>query len=75
MHSVKEIVSSGLPKKKLEKLKVTKGGTKYGQMEEKSDRMAAMLGGYALAYFAVLCGAFAWGLIYLHLLQSDVHTY
>ncbi|XP_027364485.1 mediator of RNA polymerase II transcription subunit 33A isoform X3 [Abrus precatorius] len=29
--------------------------------EEKSDGMVAMLGGYALAYFAVLCGAFAWG--------------
>ncbi|XP_015939682.1 mediator of RNA polymerase II transcription subunit 33A [Arachis duranensis] len=110
MHSVREIVSSGLPREKLEKLKATKGGTKYGQvslaasmtqvklaaslaaslvwlsgglmlvqllmketlpswfisvhrsqMEEKSDGMVAMLGGYALAYFAVLCGAFAWG--------------
>ena len=29
--------------------------------EEKSGGMVAMLGGYALAYFAVLCGAFAWG--------------
>ncbi|KAL5541686.1 hypothetical protein UlMin_009396 [Ulmus minor] len=26
-----------------------------------SEGMAAMLGGYALAYFAVLCGTFAWG--------------
>ncbi|XP_044484283.1 mediator of RNA polymerase II transcription subunit 33A-like isoform X2 [Mangifera indica] len=25
------------------------------------DGLVAMLGGYALAYFAVLCGAFAWG--------------
>ncbi|XP_004486114.1 mediator of RNA polymerase II transcription subunit 33A isoform X2 [Cicer arietinum] len=29
--------------------------------EEKSNGMVAMLGGYALAYFAVLSGAFAWG--------------
>lgn len=29
--------------------------------EEKSNGMVAMLGGYGLAYFAVLCGAFAWG--------------
>ncbi|KAK7245793.1 hypothetical protein RIF29_40643 [Crotalaria pallida] len=29
--------------------------------EEKSEGMVAMLGGYALAYFALLCGAFAWG--------------
>ncbi|XP_057956822.1 mediator of RNA polymerase II transcription subunit 33A [Malania oleifera] len=28
---------------------------------EGSGGMVAMLGGYALAYFAVLCGAFAWG--------------
>lgn len=27
-----------------------------------SGEMGAMLGGYALAYFAVLCGAFAWGM-------------
>ncbi|XP_059434342.1 mediator of RNA polymerase II transcription subunit 33A-like [Corylus avellana] len=26
-----------------------------------SEGMVAMLGGYALAYFALLCGAFAWG--------------
>ncbi|MED6132380.1 hypothetical protein PIB30_018403 [Stylosanthes scabra] len=110
MHSVREIVSSGLPREQLEKLKASKGGTKYGQVslaasmtrvklaaslaaslvwlsgglvlvqllmketlpswfisvhrsqkEEKSDGMVAMLGGYALAYFAVLCGALAWG--------------
>ncbi|XP_054785728.1 mediator of RNA polymerase II transcription subunit 33A-like isoform X2 [Prosopis cineraria] len=29
--------------------------------QERCDGMVAMLGGYALAYFAVLCGAFAWG--------------
>ncbi|XP_038723741.1 mediator of RNA polymerase II transcription subunit 33A isoform X2 [Tripterygium wilfordii] len=29
--------------------------------EEGSGEMVAMLGGFALAYFAVLCGAFAWG--------------
>ncbi|QHO37242.1 hypothetical protein HN51_003718 [Arachis hypogaea] len=29
--------------------------------QENSDGMVSMLGGYALAYFAVLCGAFAWG--------------
>ncbi|XP_028761050.1 mediator of RNA polymerase II transcription subunit 33A isoform X2 [Neltuma alba] len=29
--------------------------------QDKCDGMVAMLGGYALAYFAVLCGAFAWG--------------
>lgn len=29
--------------------------------QEGPEGMVAMLGGYALAYFAVLCGAFAWG--------------
>lgn len=29
--------------------------------EGSSEGMVAMLGGYALAYFAMLCGAFAWG--------------
>ncbi|PON80187.1 Mediator of RNA polymerase II transcription subunit [Parasponia andersonii] len=29
--------------------------------EGSSEGMVAMLGGYALAYFVVLCGAFAWG--------------
>lgn len=29
--------------------------------EEESEGMVAMLRGHALAYFAVLCGAFAWG--------------
>ncbi|KAF7837224.1 mediator of RNA polymerase II transcription subunit 33A [Senna tora] len=111
MHSVREIVSSGLPRERLEKLKATRDGIKYGQVslaasmtrvklaaalgaslvwlsgglllvqllmketlpswfisvhrseqEEKSDGMVAMLGGFSLAYFAVLCGAFAWGI-------------
>ncbi|CAL5415993.1 unnamed protein product [Camellia sinensis] len=31
------------------------------ELEEGSPGVVAMLGGYALAYFAVLCGAFAWG--------------
>ncbi|GMY27543.1 mediator of RNA polymerase II transcription subunit 33A [Fagus crenata] len=31
------------------------------QQEEGSEGMVAMLGGYALAYFTVLCLAFAWG--------------
>ncbi|KAF8387992.1 hypothetical protein HHK36_026658 [Tetracentron sinense] len=31
------------------------------EQEEVSGGMVAMLGGYALAYFAVLCGTFAWG--------------
>ncbi|XAR57183.1 hypothetical protein NMG60_11025236 [Bertholletia excelsa] len=31
------------------------------EQEEGSGGVVAMLGGYALAYFAVLCGAFAWG--------------
>ncbi|XP_028759940.1 mediator of RNA polymerase II transcription subunit 33A isoform X2 [Neltuma alba] len=110
MHSVREIVSGGFAKERLEKLKAAKDGIRYGQVslaasmtrvklaaalgaslvwlsgglmlvqlliketlpswfiavhrsdqEEKSDGMVAMLGGYALAYFAVLCGAFAWG--------------
>ncbi|KAI9115091.1 hypothetical protein K1719_014104 [Acacia pycnantha] len=110
MHSVREIVSGGLPKERLDKLKTAKDGIRYGQVslaasmtrvklaaalgaslvwlsggfmlvqlliketlpswfiavhrsdqEEESDGMVAMLGGYALAYFAVLCGAFAWG--------------
>ncbi|XP_061347875.1 mediator of RNA polymerase II transcription subunit 33A [Gastrolobium bilobum] len=110
MHSVREIVCGGLPRERLEKLKATKDGIKYGHVslaasmtrvklaaalgaslvwisgglmlvqlliketlpswfisvhridqEEKLDGIVAMLGGYALAYFAVLCGAFAWG--------------
>ncbi|KAG7967441.1 hypothetical protein I3843_08G099600 [Carya illinoinensis] len=32
-----------------------------GQEGGESGGMVAMLGGYALAYFAVLCGTFAWG--------------
>ncbi|WJZ87031.1 hypothetical protein VitviT2T_006438 [Vitis vinifera] len=31
------------------------------EQEEGSGGMVAMLGGYALAYFTVLCGAFVWG--------------
>ncbi|XP_039002043.1 mediator of RNA polymerase II transcription subunit 33A-like isoform X2 [Hibiscus syriacus] len=109
MHSVKEIACSGMLKQKLEKLKTSKNGLKYGQVSlaaamnrvklaaslaaslvwlsgghglvqsliketlpswfisvHRSDREegsgpVAMLGGYALAYFTVLCGAFAWG--------------
>lgn len=33
----------------------------WSEQEQGSEGMVAMLGGYALAYFAVLCGAFAWG--------------
>lgn len=33
----------------------------WSEQEKGSEGMVAMLGGYALAYFAVLCGAFAWG--------------
>ncbi|XVE81519.1 hypothetical protein DITRI_Ditri15bG0071000 [Diplodiscus trichospermus] len=109
MHSVREIACSGLLKEKLEKLKTSKNGMRYGQVSlaaamtrvklaaslaaslvwlsgglglvqsliketlpswfisvHRSDReegsgLVAMLGGYALAYFTVLCGAFAWG--------------
>ena len=109
--SVRDIASSGLPKDKVEKLKKTKYGMRYGQVSlaaamtrvklaaslgaslvwisggsslvqsliketlpswflsvhglrqegGESGGMVAMLGGYALAYFAVLCGTFAWG--------------
>ncbi|GFZ14083.1 REF4-related 1 [Actinidia rufa] len=31
------------------------------EQEESSGGVVAMLGGYALAYFATLCGAFSWG--------------
>ncbi|KAG6732058.1 hypothetical protein I3842_01G157900 [Carya illinoinensis] len=110
MHSVREIVSSGIPRERLEKLRTSKIGMRYRQVslaaamtrvklaaalgaslvwlsgglslvqsliketlpslfisvhrseqEEGSEGMVAMLGGYALAYFVVLCGAFAWG--------------
>ncbi|KAA8548575.1 hypothetical protein F0562_000158 [Nyssa sinensis] len=110
MHSVRDILCSGLPKESLEKLKKAKIGMRYGQVSlaaamtrvklaaslgaslvwlsgglglvqslfketlpswfisvHRSEQaeglggMVAMLGGYALAYFAVLCGAFAWG--------------
>ncbi|XP_009784277.1 mediator of RNA polymerase II transcription subunit 33A-like [Nicotiana sylvestris] len=111
MHFVRDIASSGLPAEKLEKLKKSKYGMRYGQVSlaaamtrvklaaslgaslvwitggvalvqsliketlpswfisahgsEPSGGMSgglvAMLGGYALAYFAVLSGTFAWG--------------
>ena len=110
MQSVRDIASCGLPKEKLEKLKKTKYGMRYGQVSlaaamtrvklaaslsasivwvsggsslvqsliketlpswfisvheseqgVETGEMAAMLGGYALAYFAILCGTFAWG--------------
>ncbi|KAK3193880.1 hypothetical protein Dsin_025190 [Dipteronia sinensis] len=110
MSSVKDIASSGLSTEKLEKLRKTKYGMRYGQVSlaaavtrvkvaaslgaslvwisgglnlvqslmtetlpswfisvhglkqgGESGGMVSMLGGYALAYFAVFCGAFAWG--------------
>ncbi|KAL5561633.1 hypothetical protein UlMin_031380 [Ulmus minor] len=111
MLSVKEIANCGLPREKLEKLKKTKHGMRYGQVSyaaamarikfaaslgaslvwlsggptlvlyliketlpswfisahglEQEDRdsggKVAMMGGYALAYFAVFSGTFAWG--------------
>lgn len=110
MDSVREIAFTGLPRERLEKLKTTKNGTRYGQVslatamtrvklaaslgaslvcltggmvliqsliketlpswfiskhrseQEGSEDMVGMLGGYALAYFVLLCGAFAWGI-------------
>ncbi|XP_048336798.2 mediator of RNA polymerase II transcription subunit 33B isoform X1 [Ziziphus jujuba] len=111
MLSVREIANCGLPREKVDKLRKTKYGMRYGQVSfaaamsriklaaslgaslvwisggptlvqsvikeilpswfisahgseqegRESGGMVAMLGGYALAYFAVLCGAFAWG--------------
>ncbi|OMO55076.1 hypothetical protein CCACVL1_27407 [Corchorus capsularis] len=109
MDSVKEIAYSGLQREKLEKLKTSKNGMRYGQVSlaaamnrvklaaslaaslvwlsgglglvqsliketlpswflsvhrsqrEEGSGLVAMLGGYALAYFTVLCCAFAWG--------------
>ncbi|KAI3439446.1 uncharacterized protein J3R85_004877 [Psidium guajava] len=111
MHFVREIANSGLPRERVEKLRKTKYGMRYGQVslaaamtrvkvaaslgasfvwisggvnlvqsliketlpswfisgykseQEAGDMggMVAMLRGYALAYFALLCGAFAWG--------------
>ncbi|KAI3979886.1 hypothetical protein MKX01_042540 [Papaver californicum] len=110
MDSVKEIAASELQRERMEKLKKTKYGTRYGQVslaaamkqvklaaslgaslvwlsggaplaqrliqetlpswflsvhvseqKESCGGMGAMLGGYALAYFAVMCGTFAWG--------------
>ncbi|XP_055813312.1 mediator of RNA polymerase II transcription subunit 33A-like [Solanum dulcamara] len=111
MHSVRDIASSGVPAEKLDKLKKSKYGMRYGQVSlatamtrvrlaaslgaslvwitggvglvqsliketlpswfisahgtEPSGGMSgglvAMLGGYALAYVAVISGTFAWG--------------
>lgn len=111
MLSVKEIASCGLPGDKVEKLKKTKYGMRYGQVSfaaamqriklaaslgaslvwlsgglslvqnlinetlpswfisshrsdldsRESGGTVAVLGGYGLAYFTVLCGTFAWG--------------
>lgn len=111
MHTVKDIVNSGLPTEKMEKLKKTKYNMKYGQVSlaaamsqvkvaaslgaslvwltgglssvqalfkeilpswflsvhgsepnrQDSGGMVAMLAGYALAYFTVFSGIFAWG--------------
>lgn len=111
MNSVRDIASSALPRERVEKLKKTKYGMRYGQVSlaaamtrvrlvaslsaslvwisgglslvqsliketlpswfisvhgsdlvgGDSEGMIAMLGGYALAYFALLCGTFAWG--------------
>ncbi|XWS31614.1 hypothetical protein CRYUN_Cryun23aG0091400 [Craigia yunnanensis] len=111
MSSVRDIASSGLSGEKLEKLKKTKFGLRYGQVSlgtamtrvklaaslgaslvwlsgglslvqsliketlpswfisahtpeqdgGEVEGIVTMLGGYALAYFAVFCGTFAWG--------------
>lgn len=110
MHSVKDIASKGLSTQKMEKLKKTKYGMRYGQVSlaaamrqvkvasqlgasltwisgglslvqslitetlpswfisvheleqgGQSGGMIGMLGGFALAYLAIFCGAFAWG--------------
>ncbi|KAJ6725392.1 MEDIATOR OF RNA polymerase II TRANSCRIPTION SUBUNIT 33A [Salix purpurea] len=110
MLSVREITCNGLPRERLEKLKRSKNGLRWGQFsltaamtrvklaaslgasliwlsgglglvqalfketlpswfiaahrseqEEGSRGMVAMLGGYALAFFSVHCGALAWG--------------
>ncbi|XP_047979918.1 mediator of RNA polymerase II transcription subunit 33A-like [Salvia hispanica] len=112
MHTVKDIVNSGLPPEKMEKLKKTKFSTMYGQVslsaamsqvklaaslgaslvwltgglssvqalfkeilpswfislhgsdpngQDSGGGMGAMLAGYALAYFTVYSGIFAWG--------------
>ncbi|XP_031400886.1 mediator of RNA polymerase II transcription subunit 33B-like isoform X2 [Punica granatum] len=113
MQSVRQIASSGLPKDRIERLRKTKYGMRYGQVSlaaamtrvklaaslgasfvwisggfnlvqsliketlpswfisaQKLEReeggevggMVAMLGGYCLAYFTLLCGMFAWGI-------------
>ncbi|KAI6695543.1 hypothetical protein NL676_023253 [Syzygium grande] len=36
-------------------------GSQVGAGRRRYGGVVAMLGGYALAYFALLCGAFAWG--------------
>ncbi|CAK9173677.1 unnamed protein product [Ilex paraguariensis] len=111
IQSVRDIVCSGPPRERLEKLKKAKNGMRYGHVSlatsmtrvklaallgaslvwlsgglglvqsvinetlpswfisvhrseqvEYSGGLVAMLGGYALAYFALLCGVFAWGI-------------
>ncbi|KAB5537410.1 hypothetical protein DKX38_014943 [Salix brachista] len=109
MLSVREISCTGLPRERLEKLKISKNGLRCGQFsltaamtrvklaaslgaslvwlsgglglvqalfqetlpswfiavhmsqEEGCKGMVATLGGHALAFFSVLCGALAWG--------------
>ncbi|XP_010255864.1 PREDICTED: mediator of RNA polymerase II transcription subunit 33A isoform X2 [Nelumbo nucifera] len=110
MFSVREIVGDGLLRERMEKVKKTKNGMRYGQVslaaamtrvklaallgasfvwlsgglglvqsliketipswfisghgseqEGGCEGIVAMLRGYALAYFAVICGTFAWG--------------
>lgn len=111
MLSVREIANCGLPKEKVDKLRKTKYGMRYGQASfasamariklaaslgaslvwmtggsnlvqslikeilpswfisahgseqegRESSGVVALLRGYALAYFAVFCGTFAWG--------------
>ncbi|KAG5252002.1 mediator of RNA polymerase II transcription [Salix suchowensis] len=61
MHSVRDIASSVLTRGAMEKLKKSKYGMRYGQEGGESGGMVAMLRGYALAYFALFCGTFAWG--------------
>lgn len=111
MLSVREIANCGLPKEKVDKLRKTKYGMRYGQASfasamariklaaslgaslvwisggsnlvqslikeilpswfisahgseqegRESGGVVALLRGYALAYFAVFCGTFAWG--------------
>ncbi|KAL3604983.1 hypothetical protein D5086_005842 [Populus alba] len=75
MHSVRDIASSAWTRGAMEKLKKSKYGMRYGKVSlaaamtlhgleqegGESGGMVAMLRGYALAYFALFCGTFAWG--------------